>query len=447
MYLSKKLRALGEQRAMEISGAATPYECCGLFDLCTDADLMSLSYQGADPFLDWLTWRADVNCNIRKSFISYVAPSGAAAGSRSSGLMPNPCADPNGVEFGKCEFAIRDFGRIGREGPVRDLTQNQEMYCYTQPRYRLDGTLISDTREFDMYMATSAIIQDLRGEVITGTTGSGGFAGLQTLLDSSYHDPEGNPCPLMNSNVINWGGNPMAGGAGITWNGTAIGSTYDLVNVLLAVYRRIRQRLSWAPLLSGNLSPGDIVLAMPTFLIQCLLDFYTCWSICPDNAYIGSLEARTFRNNLNGGMFGAGTITLDGFQVPLIAYDWDTIAGPNTGDIYFLTGSVGATRLIEGQFLDMRQSVPLMVGAAATATDGGRILTWADRVNMCLQQKVVMRPRLLLWAPWAQAVINDVRCAGIGGPLSPDPAATSYFPGGASMTPASCPDVEVLRVS
>jgi hypothetical protein len=444
MYLSKKLRAAAEGASMVLSGAATPYECCGLFDLCTDADLMSLSYQGADPFLDWITWRADLNCIIRKSFISYVAPAGTAAGSRASGLMPNPCADPNGVEFGKCEFGLRDFGRIGFEGPVRDLTTNKEMYCNTQPMYRLDGTLISDTREFDMLIATAAVIQELRGEIITGTVGSGGFAGFQALLDSSYHDPEGNPCPLMNSNVINWGGNAMDGGAGITWNGQAVGASYDLVDVLLAVYRRIRTRLGWSPLLSGNLTPGDMVLVMPSFLVQCLLNFYTCWSVC-DSAVIATPADRLFRDNLNGGMFGAGAITLDGFKIPIIAYDWNTIAGPQTGDIYFLTGSVGATRLIEGQYLPMQNAAANMVGANASATDGGRLLTWADRVNMCYQQKVVMRPRLLLWAPWAEAVINDVRCAGPGGPLSPDPAETSYFPGGGSLNPASCPPVDVLQ--
>jgi hypothetical protein len=215
MYLSKKLRA-SQEGSMALSGAPTPYECCGLFDLCTDADLMSLSYQGADPFLDWLTWRANLECNIRKSFISYVAANGEAAGSGSSGRMSNPCADPNGTEFGKCEFLLHDFGRFGREAPVRDLTQNKEIYCATQPRYRLDGTLINDTREFNMLMATAVIIQDLRREVITGTRSGGGFNGLQVLLDSSYHDPDGNPCHLMNSNVINWAGNPMAGGAGIT---------------------------------------------------------------------------------------------------------------------------------------------------------------------------------------------------------------------------------------
>jgi hypothetical protein len=418
--------------------------------MCTDADLMSLSFQGVDPFLDWLTWRPDTNCYIRKSFITYVGPEriGGRQGIHCSDAhLADPCEDPLGFEWGKCDFVLHDFARFRRQGPVRDITTNKMMYCANQPRYRLDGSVIVDSMELDMVMATEVLIQDLRHHVIMGSaSAAGSMDGLEELLDSDYHDPEGNPCPMMNSNVINWNGNPMDGGAGITWNGQAVGAAYDLVDVLLAVYRRIRQRLSWTPQLSRGLSVGDIVLVMPTFLIQCLLDFYTCWSICPESMEL-NYATRTFRNGLNGGMFGSGAITLDGFTIPIIAYDWDTISGPKTGDIYFLTGKVGGVRLIEGQYLDMKHVPGEMPGSSFATTDGGRILTWQNSENTCYKQLVEMRPRLLLWAPWAEAVINDVQCAGPGGPLSPDPCATSFFPGGASMVPTSCPDHDALEVT
>jgi hypothetical protein len=430
------------KRTLTLDNAATPYECCGLFDICTDADLLSLSYQGVDPFLDWLTWQANKFCYIRKSFITYIGPErvGGRSGEHcTDGHLANPCADAYGFEAGKCDFVLHDFARFRRKGPTRDITTNNEMYCAMQPRYRLDGSVITDSKELDMVMATEALLQDLRKHVIWGNGGAAGsMDGLQQLLDSTYTDPEGNRCKMMDSNVILWNGNPMTGGAGETWNGNPIGATYDLVDVLLALYRRIRQRLSWSPTLAGNLVPGNIVLVMPTFLVQCLLDFYTCWSVCPSNAYIDTIEARLFRNSLNGGMFGAGAITLDGFTIPIIAYDWGTIVGPTRGDIYMLTGQVGSTRLLEGQYLDMRAVPTDLPGQSFNVTDGGRILTWTNRQQTCYEQVIEMRPRLLCWAPWAQGVIYNVGCGGPAGPLSPDPCDTSWFPGG-SVTPASCP--------
>ena len=55
---------------LTISTMATIYGCCGLFDLCSDADLVSLSLQGADPFLDWIGWQATLECIVKKSFIA-----------------------------------------------------------------------------------------------------------------------------------------------------------------------------------------------------------------------------------------------------------------------------------------------------------------------------------------------------------------------------------------
>ncbi len=50
----------------------------------------------------------------------------------------------------------------------------------------------------------------------------------------------------------------------------------------------------------------------------------------------------------------------------------------------------------------------------------------------------MLRPRLLMWAPWAQARVQDVVCAHVHKPLSPDPWETSFFPEG-SFSAATCP--------
>jgi hypothetical protein len=427
---------------LELSGATSLYECCGFLDLCTDADLMSLSFAGTSPFLDWLSWRPTNVCEIRKWFMTWVRPEmgvrqvGEGPQSRAqtyctSGVVEDPCGDAEGVQAGGCGFLLRNFGRLRREGPVRDITKNALQLCELQPRYRLDGSPITDMREMDMRLIMEVLTQDLQREVITGHTlhdGDGNFDGLQQLIKTDYHDPSGRRCKTMDSIIVEWNHNDLDGGDGITWNGVPVANTYDFVEVLQAIIRNIKQKIAWAPSLAGRaLRVGDVILMMPTFLTTCLLNMYTCWSLCVESV-TGNYESRAFRNQLNGGMFGFGKIFIDGFEIPLMAYDWGTIQGPTTGDVYVLTGSIGGQRVLEGQFNDMR-SVPGSVSQKLfEVTDGGKILTWEEYTRTCYKRTVEMQPRLLSWAPWAQARIENVVCRQPGPVLGPDPCESSYFP-------------------
>lgn len=432
------------QRAeLTLGDAASLYACCGLFDLCTDPNLMQLNVEGnrlmgaslagSSKFLDWLTWRTTLECEIRKAFITTVRPENC-----SEGYVCDPCSDPNGIEWGVCEFLLRDFARLRRQGPTRDVTTNRMIKCAAQPRYRLDGTIITNERELDAVMATEVVVQDLKRMIIDGNASTiGQFNGLQQLIKTNYTDPSGRSCSSMDSLILNWNGNTLDGGAGITWNGRAVGATYSFVDVLLAVFRHILQDIQMAPTLAAQAPRvGDFVLAMPTFLTRCLLDAYTCWSVCPSATLWNNPEARQFREQLNGGMFGAGRIYLDGWEIPLIGYDWGLINGPTTGDIYLLTGSVGNVRVLEGQMLDMSTVPSDFPAGNYMGTDNGKLLHWQQFDHTCYKHVVEMRPRLLCWAPWAQARFEDVVCATPGLPKSPDPC-SSYFPE-TSFSAAAC---------
>jgi len=412
---------------LTVSNKASPYACCGIFDLCGDRDLMSLSFQAQEPFLDWIGWQPSNQCIERKSFISWTrADDGEEA------YLENPCAEPIEGESGKCDFLLEDFGRLRAGSPVRDITYNHVQYCQNQPRYRLDGSLITDVREWDIRIATEVLMQSLKRLIITGNSATAGqFDGLLQLHGTNYVDPSGSPCNMMDSIVIDWAGNPMSGGAGITWNGDAVGATFDLVDVLLAAWRQVKQRISWAPALaSRNWAVGNTILVMPSFLAYCLLDHYTCWSVCPTSTTM-TYEARQYRNSLLGGAFNFGRIYLDGQEIPLLTYDWELIDGPSRGTIMMLTNQIGGMRLINGQYLDMRE--PGRSGYPEAATkfqylDGGRLLTWSESDETCISQRVEFRPRILSWAPWAQIRIEDVACSGPGPVISPDPNSTSFFP-------------------
>lgn len=427
------------RQALALSDLATIYGCCGLFDMCADQDVLSLSLQGADPFLDWLAWENTDVCVIRKEFITFMRPEDC-----NDGYLGDPCEDPNTVEWGNCDFVLEDFGRVRRSGPVRDVTINDVRYCERQPRYRLDGTMINNDREYDARVAAEVLLQDVRRYTITGNVATAGqWNGLQQLVATGYTSSSGRRCSSMDSIVVDWNNNPMAGGAGITWNGGAIAATFNFVDVLLDVLRRIKQRIQMSPSLGAQpMQVGDIVLMMPTFMTRCLLDHYTCWSVCDGAQYnevaIQSYEARQFRNGLLGGMFGFGKIFLDQFEVPLVGYDWGTIVGPSRGDIYLLTGQVGSIKTLNYQNLDMTTVPDAYPEADYRYSDGGRFLHWVERDHTCVQQISEVRPRLLSWAPWSNARFQNVQCDTPTGPLSADPCDTSFFPE-TSFSVAECP--------
>lgn len=431
---------VGAER-LAISDAATVYGCCGLFDLCGDADLMSLSFAKTEPFLDWLGWEPTKVCEIRKNFITWERPA-YSGGNPTADYVADACADGYGVEWGECDFLLDHFGRLRRVSPVRDITKVGLRLCENQPRYRLDGTQIMNDDEYDMRIVTEVLMQGLKRRIILGNHATpGDMDGLNVLINNGYTNSHGRRCSSMDSIVIDMNGNGMNGGAGMTWNGAAIAATYDFIDILLAVYRRIRQRIQMAGGLSGRINVGDMVLVAPTTLIQCILNAFTCWSVCDnsdklDQVALQSLDGRKYRDSLNGGMFGAGRIFLDGFEIPLIAYDWALIKSPTLFDAFLLTNQVGGVRLLQGQYNDMRD-VP-GIAPEYEVTDGGRLLTWTEEDNTCYKRTVEMQPRILAWAPWAQARFIDVQCNQPGGTLSPDPLETSFFPE-TSFSVADCP--------
>jgi hypothetical protein len=111
-------------------------------------------------------------------------------------------------------------------------------------------------------------------------------------------------------------------------------------------------------------------------------------------------------------------------------YDWSLINSGQTYDMYLLTGSVGNVKIIQGQFNDLNYTTTEAGGNSDgkfKATDGGRLLTWRQTDHTCETQIAEMQPRLLIWAPWAQARFQDIVCNVPGGVLSTDPWNT-YFP-------------------
>ena len=187
----------------------------------------------------------------------------------------------------------------------------------------------------------------------------------------------------------------------------------------------------------GGIAVGDQVIVLPSFLRDGLLDAFTCWSVCPGAQYsetdLNTLEARSFRNTLNGGAFGMGQIFVDGTPVPIITYDWAAIgqAAPyHLGDVYVLTRRIGNLPVFWGQYIDMSQPAARFQEEAGyghyKAVDGGRFLAYWKMDNECIMPVMVMRPNLYLSAPWAQARFVNVGALRPLAPISPDPTSSYY---------------------
>lgn len=400
-----------------------------LFDCCGNNDLMSLSVAGTSPFLDWLGWQGtDVYRLVREYLLFTRAQAHDGGATASPGWLCDPCADPHSIETTFCELVIEDFARLRRMGPVRDMTKTGLKYCENSPRYRIDGSQITDDMEYDMVRATEVIIQDLMGLIVPGDHDTcGQFDGLEAITHPN------DECCMLSSIRIDWNGSDMIESLGAEWNDTPIPDDTSFVSLLQALVRRIRERIRMVPSMGGRqLGIGDMVLVMPGSFIPCLLDAYTCWSVCPDR-FVGNVwlnaEDRAFRNSLVGGMFGAGQIMIEGVTIPIIPFDYHLLSTGNTFDAYLLTRGAGNRRWLYGQYNDMNPVAAQSVIPGYSATDGGRLLTWGVGDHTCVERVVEMQPRLVCEAPWAQVRIHDITCDPIGGPMSADPW-SEYFPYG-----------------
>lgn len=420
-------RAYQAGTGLDLSAATkTIYGCSELFPLEAEDALLSLSF-GPEPFLDWIGWTPTNICVVKKYFMAWVRADKAINLEFTEGWLADACADPHSFEWDTCDFTLHDFARLRRMGPVRDLTKTDIQYTWNQPRYRLDGSLIGNDREFDARLAMEVLLQDLRRMVIEGNSATPGqFDGLEQLVKYNYTNSDGACCRMMDSIVIDWNDLGLAGGDGATWNGIAITEDTELINVLIAVFRKIKRRIKMAPILaSQKINVGDIALVLPEDFTTCILDAFTCWSVCGDDwSIMDNYEARTFRQGLMGGKFGAGRIFIDGFEIPLLPFDYGLINGGNTFDMYFLTSQIGNVKVLYGEYNNL--AIAAKTQPARFSTDGGKFLFWEDLTHTCERRYLEMQPRMVMWAPWAQARIMDVSCDVHGGVISADPT-DEYF--------------------
>lgn len=414
----------------------TLYGCTGLFGMCGPDEIIGMTMVD-DPLVDWLGFVPDTICEKFIKGWTYTDVKGTADGSPVGHVYGEQCDDPPSSEKGVCEFFIGDFGTLRACGETVKVGDIGLRKCDKQPTYTIPVEGVGPIRiDNDLDLETIAGTQTIKHELsrllITGDkTVAGQFDGLANLVKTGFYSIDQKRCQELDSVVVNWAGDHMDG---------AVNGHGSIITKIRDVWRRIAQRISWTGL--GKPAEGDVVLVMPSFLAWELLDEWAFWSFREQNSlsnqvvYRDAYELRDIREKYSQGLYGAGYITVDGFNIHIIAHDWmiPTQDAPDfISDIYLLVRRIGGRRVLQGQY------IPLDMGADAVAqyagynyfqTDtlqGGRMLRWMKFDNACVMPCGMLRPRMYLETPWAQAVINSVAVDPQFAPNVLDPQSNYFF--------------------
>jgi hypothetical protein len=428
---------MGGRDVLEASPAVGIYgnhnQGVGLFSLCGDRDIISLLVRD-EGFLRWLRWSPNNFVSRPVKMITYVGPDGTADHAVSAGWLADDCEPPNSVEYGKCEidFVKGLYGRCGQD--ISAITLG-ERYCDAEPTYRIDGTLINNDAEWQAAVAAMVLRDDISEGLITANhTTDGQFDGLEQLVDNNYHDfRTGLRCSQADSIVIDWNNQGVAG----------------LVGVIAEIVARIRMRARDL----GGVNPADMVIMLPAFMRDCIVDLYACENPCGDGSAgnpitVITTDAIANRNRyLTGGQYGDGFISVNGVPISFLVNDWVPWAscpgggaGSYVTDIYILTRQVGPRQVVFGEYQNLSQASEYLnrvFGGGHRVTDGGRFVVYGRKDELCFNECIVTRPGLVVSAPWAQARIANVCCTVDQlTPLSPDPDSEYFLDYGSLYTAA-----------
>lgn len=401
-----------------------PYGCTGLFDPCGDGDLVSLAMCGADPLMDALGWRANNVCKIIKQYLTWIGPA-AAVGMNPGEFTPDgiveECCEPRKtVAWNTCEWEMEGFGHLGNSGGAVCLWDDMKE-CEGQPdRFLLDGSPIESNLHFRSIVAAEVILQTLRWMLKNGNaTQKGHFDGLDRVITTGVLDRKGNPCPALDSFVINWAGGCFAE-AGAEWSdarGTvALPEGYSIIDTIWNLYRHQSRRRSMSPMLSAQtMLPGDAFLVGSPETIECLRMCNVCHTMCSGGddcdiqVTINNRESREYYVQLVTGQqstFGYGYLYHKGTAIP---YMESNLVG---NDLYLLWRKVGNVPLLWMEYQDA-DSLDLgrIPGNHFRTSDGGRFLHYTQTKETCAQEVMDFRPRMRYDGRWMQARITGFECA------------------------------------
>lgn len=416
-------------------GTVNIYGRQSIFSPCSPGDVFGLQVQ-THGLMNWLGWRPNRFYNRRVDFITYFGPAGMSDDTHDTGAT-EPCDDPPGWEYGSCGYNLHHTSWYSRSGdPLgpHEITQDR---CETTPRYRVNGTPITDDVEWQMNGMMGTLEMSIRRDIIHGSHANAReMNGLERLVKMGHIDDEGHACTSVDSILVDWASDDLDG----TDNG--LGNFFEYLDEVIT-------EIEWRASSIGTIDENDMVLFVPRFMATALLDSFACYTTCGVTNSNGitdqalRAQQRAERRALNGGPLYDGRVAVgylhlkSGRRLPIIVEDninigYNATDSTYCSDMYILTRRIGAQDVLYGEYLDLRtwenRIKAHMSDFRGKSDEAGRFGVKSKEDNFCVQAIIGTSPEIYLSAPWAQVRISDVCTSRGRKPLTGDPFQTQYLP-------------------
>ena len=392
----------------------------------------------------WLDWMPSIYRNREQAIISQ------ASKDPDDSHQDGPCDTCPGTLGKGCEMS-GCFGRICVESPEFQVDELGIRPSIQYPMRRVYGQIPGQGQipwERDdvvaAYLVGHGAAQHLAQMIWPGTpannSAGGGymeFKGFDMLINTGYVDVEtGAICTAADSDVKAFNRQlPCDTGSTNPWS---------IYAYMVQMYRSIQYRAMAG--LGSRIDPADMLwVSVPEGIhgiIDCLAcTYYPCLAGTGSaNLAIDAGQSAAFRDR----MVAEGVFHIDGVDIPYlkdpyVTHDTGLAFGDETcADLFLLTRRHGPLSLIFGEYQDMSVAPDnTLFGKPESVIfpmDGGRFLGTIEYLKWCTTMSLLLKPRIIVLAPWLCGRITNICVRSPQHYPSPDPSSV-YFPDGGHGTP------------
>jgi hypothetical protein len=392
----------------------------------------------------WLNWFPSIYRNREQAIISQLSKDPDASN------QTGPCSACPGTLGKGCEMSWC-FGRICVESPEFQADELGVRPSVQYPVRRVYGEVPGQGAipwERDdvvaAYLVGHGAAHHLAQMIWPGSPANnsalGGymeFKGFDMLINVGYVDVEtGATCTAADSDV-------KAFNRQLVCDSTNT-NAWSIYAYMVQMYRTIQYRAMAG--FGSRINPSDMLWVSAPEVIDGIIDCLACtYYPCLAGAGSAALSldagaAAAFRDR----MVAEGVFHIDGVDIPYLKDPYVTketglrFGDETCADLFLLTRRHGPLELIFGEYQDMSVAPDDTLFGKRESTifsmDGGRFLGTIEYLKWCTTMSILLKPRVIVLAPWLCGRLTDVCVRSPQHYPSPDPDSV-YFPDGGHGTP------------